>query len=235
MDTTLLTSLLDPKDGVGISFFIATMAMLASSVFFFLERDNVKGKWKTSVTVAGLITGIAAVHYFYMRDVWVATASSPTVFRYVDWLLTVPLQIVEFYLILAAIATVPVGLFWRLLVYSLVMLVGGYLGEAGMMNATVGFAIGMAGWLAIIYEIFAGEASKINADSANAACQKAFNTLKWIVTIGWAIYPIGYFLGYIAETGSDNALNLIYNYADLINKTAFGLAIWAAARQDSES
>ena len=113
MDTTLLTSLLDPKDGVGISFFIATMAMLASSVFFFLERDNVKGKWKTSVTVAGLITGIAAVHYFYMRDVWVATASSPTVFRYVDWLLTVPLQIVEFYLILAAIATVPVGLFWN--------------------------------------------------------------------------------------------------------------------------
>ena len=123
----------------------------------------------------------------------------------------------------------------ELLVYSLVMLVGGYLGEAGMMNATVGFAIGMVSWLAIIYEIFAGEASKINADSANAACQKAFNTLKWIVTIGWAIYPIGYFLGYIAETGSDNALNLIYNYADLINKTAFGLAIWAAARQDSES
>ena len=161
-----MEGILKPDDFVGISFFVATMAMMASSVFFFIERDGVVGKWKTSVTVAGLITGIAAVHYFYMRDVWVATGESPTVFRYVDWVLTVPLQIVEFYLILAAIATVPIALFWRLLVYSLIMLVFGYLGEANFIDATLGFVIGMIGWLLIIYEIFLGEASKINADSA---------------------------------------------------------------------
>ena len=230
-----MEGILKPDDFVGISFFVATMAMMASSVFFFIERDGVVGKWKTSVTVAGLITGIAAVHYFYMRDVWVATGESPTVFRYVDWVLTVPLQIVEFYLILAAIATVPIALFWRLLGYSLIMLVFGYLGEANFIDATLGFVIGMVGWLLIIYEIFLGEASKINADSANPSCQKAFNALRLIVTIGWAIYPIGYFWGYLLESANVNAVDIIYNYADLINKTAFGLVIWAAAKQDSKT
>ena len=118
-----MESVLKPDDFVGISFFVATMAMMASAVFFFFERGSVKGKWKTSLTVAGLITGVAAIHYLYMRDMWVETGQSPTVFRYIDWLITVPLQIVEFYLILAAITIVPVALFWRLLIYSLVMLV----------------------------------------------------------------------------------------------------------------
>ena len=170
-----------------------------------------------------------------MRDVWVTTGESPTVFRYVDWLLTVPLQIVEFYLILAAIAAVPIALFWRLLVYSLIMLIFGYLGEANFINTTLGFVIGMIGWLLILYEIFAGEASKINAESANPSCQKAFNALRLIVTIGWAIYPIGYIWGYLLETANVDAVNIIYNYADLINKTAFGLVIWAAAKQDSKA
>ena len=98
--------------------------------FFFIERDRVKGKWKTSLTVAGLVTGVAFWHYLYMRDVWVATGASPTVYRYIDWLITVPLQIVEFYLILAAVTTVNANLFWKLLVASLVMLIGGYAGVA---------------------------------------------------------------------------------------------------------
>ena len=93
-----------------------------------------------------MVTGIAAIHYFYMRGVWINTGDSPTVFRYVDWLLTVPLQIVEFYLILAAIAVVAVSVFWRLLIASIVMLVGGYLGEVGAIDYTVGFVVGMAGW-----------------------------------------------------------------------------------------
>ena len=84
-------------DTVGISFWLVTAAMLASTVFFFVERDQVNGKWKTSLTVAGLITGIAFWHYLYMRGVWVDTGATPTVFRYIDWLLTVPLLMVEFY------------------------------------------------------------------------------------------------------------------------------------------
>ena len=156
---------LSPDDTVGVTFWIISIAMVASTVFFLIERDRVSAKWKTSLTVVGLVTLIAAVHYFYMREVWVATGDSPTVLRYIDWLLTVPLQMIEFYLILAAVTAVSAGIFWRLLIGTLVMLIGGFAGEAGMMSAMTGFIIGMIGWLYILYEIFAGEASKANAAS----------------------------------------------------------------------
>jgi bacteriorhodopsin len=226
--------MLDPSDFVGVSFWLMSAAMLAATFFFYVERDRVVGKWKTSLTVAAMVTGIACLHYFYMRGLWVETGQSPTVFRYVDWLLTVPLQIVEFYLILAAIAVVPTILFWKLLVASVVMLVGGYLGEVGALNATVGFVIGMIGWLYIIYEIFIGQASKISNASGNEASQKAFNALRLIVTVGWAIYPIGYVFGYMLNVADPSALNLVYNLADFLNKIAFGVVIWAAATQDAE-
>jgi bacteriorhodopsin len=172
-----------------------------------------------------------------MRDVWVATGSTPTVYRYIDWLITVPLLMVEFYLILAAIAKVPVGVFWRLMIGTLVMLIGGYAGEAGYLAVMPAFIIGMVGWLYILWEIFAGEASKINAAQAPKNVQSAFNLMRWIVTIGWAIYPIGYYFGYL--TGSDpvdsmKALNIVYNLADVLNKIAFGVIIWSVAVSERE-
>ena len=226
---------LDPSDGVGISFWIISIAMVAATVFFLMESLRVKGKWRTSLVVGALVTLVAAVHYFYMRDVWVSTGASPTVFRYVDWIITVPLQMIEFYLILAACTAIAGGVFWRLFVGSLVMLIGGYLGEAGFINATLGFVIGMAGWIFILYEIFAGEASKVNAAEAPDSVKTAYNTMKWIVTIGWAIYPIGYFMGYMAGGVDDNSLNIVYNLADVVNKIAFCLAIWAAATAESDA
>lgn len=232
------SSVLRSNDFVGISFWIISMALIASTVFFFLERDRVSPKWKTSLTVSGLVTLVAAVHYFYMRDVWVSTGSTPTVFRYIDWLITVPLLMIEFYLILSAIAKVPAGVFWRLMVGTLVMLVGGYLGEAGYIGVWPGFIVGMIGWIFILYEIFAGQAGKINAQSAPPAVQSAFGTMRWIVTIGWAIYPFGYFFGYLtgnSPESSANALNIIYNAADVLNKIAFGLIIWKVAVSESEN
>ena len=220
------------SDFVGISFWLATGIMLASTVFFLIERGEVSRKWKTTLTVSALVTGIAFWHYLYMRGMWVASGSSPTVYRYVDWLITVPLQIIEFYLILSAVTKVKASLFWQLLVASLVMLVGGYLGEAGYIDRMPGFIIGMLGWAGVIYLIFAGEAAKVNTSSDNSAGQKAFNYLRLIVLVGWAIYPIGYLVGTEENSG---LLNIIYNLADLVNKTAFGLVIWSAAVSDTKS
>ena len=94
---------LKANDVVGITFWLISISMVAATVFFIVERSRVSGKWQTSLSVISLVTLIAAVHYFYMREVWVSTGESPTVFRYIDWLLTVPLQMIEFYLILAAV------------------------------------------------------------------------------------------------------------------------------------
>ena len=225
--------MLKADDLVGVSFWIISVAMVASTAFFFLEGNSVAKHWQTSVRVAGLVTLIAAVHYYYMRAVWIQTGENPNVYRYIDWLLTVPLQMVEFYLILAAVGAATAGMFWRLLIGTLVMLIAGFLGENGYINATVGFIVGMAGWIYILYEVFAGEAAQANASSNSKAQQSAYNAMKWIVSIGWSIYPIGYFLGYLAGGTDENALNAIYNLADIINKIAFGLVIWAAAKSES--
>ncbi len=226
------TILLDTDDFVGISFWVISMGMLAATAFFFMERGSVAAGWRTSLTVAGLITGIAFIHYMYMRGVWVQTGDSPTVYRYIDWLITVPLQMVEFYLILSAVRKVSGGMFWRLLIGSLVMLIGGYLGEAGYINSMLGFVIGMGGWIYVLYEIFSGEAGKVASKSGNKALTTAFSALRMIVTVGWAIYPLGYVFGYLTGGVDANSLNVIYNLADFINKIAFGLVIWAAAVSD---
>eukprot|EP00392_Amoebophrya_sp_AT5.2_P013876 g14008.t1 len=226
---------LGAHDVVGSTFYIALNAMLACTLFFFLERDSVPKQWKKSITVAMLVTGVATWNYIFMKETWVRTQNSPTVYRYTDWLITVPLQIVEFYLILAATTKVSSGLFYKLLITSVIMLVGGYLGEIGAVSVLCGFVIGMLGWLYILFEIFAGEAAATSGASTNKACQSAFNTLRLIVSVGWCIYPIGYYLVYLGPTfsyHSQSAVNIVYNLADVVNKGAFGLCIWAAAKSD---
>ena len=220
-------------DFVGLSFWLISMGMLAATAFFFMEQANVAAQWRKSVNVAGLVTGIAFIHYMYMRAVWVETGDTPTVYRYIDWLITVPLQLVEFYLILSAVRKVPSGIFWRILIGSLVMLIGGYCGEAGFINPMLGFVIGMAGWIYILYEIFSGEAGKSMAKSGNKSLVTAFSALRMIVTVGWAIYPLGYIFGYLTGGIDDAALNVIYNLADFVNKIAFGVIIWSCAVANS--
>jgi bacteriorhodopsin len=230
-ETTMLAS----DDFVGISFWLVSMGCLAATVFFFIERSSVPAGWRVSITVAGLVTGIAFIHYMYMRDVWVTTGDSPTVYRYIDWLITVPLLMLEFYFVLSAVKKVPGTIFWRLLLGSLVMLIGGYAGEAGYIPAMLGFVIGMAGWIYILYEVFSGDAGKLAAKSGNKALVTAFGAMRMIVTVGWAIYPLGYVFGYLTGGVDANSLNIIYNAADFLNKIAFGLIIWAAAMQSTSS
>ena len=232
------TQILAEDDWVGISFWIATAMMLASTVFFLVERQNVDDKWKTSMTVAALVTGVAWYHYTYMREVWAMGDGSPLVYRYIDWLITVPLQVVEFYLILAAIGVGTFVMFRNLMVASIVMLVAGFFGESGAMDsvidlsAEIWWVIGMAGWGYILYELWSGDV-KAASETGSPSVQYAFNSMRLIVTVGWAIYPLGYLMGAgtIDGMGTDD-MNILYNIADLVNKGAFGMMIWYAAKME---
>merc|ERR1740129_1777978 len=187
------------------------------------------------MNVGALVTLVAAVHYFYMREFWVVIHSSPVLYRYIDWSITVPLQMVEFYLILSAVQpSVGVGMFWRLLAGTVVMLAAGYSGEAGFVNAYVGFAVGMAGWAFILAEIFVGEAGKAaRNEGMNQYVAQSFSTMRIIVTAGWSIYPLGYYFGFLKGDVNDDILNLVYNLADFVNKIAFCLAIWSCAKSST--
>jgi len=220
--------------------------MMAASAFFFLSMNSFDRKWKTSILVSGLITFIAAVHYYYMRDYWagsltvvdgvITKSDSPTFFRYVDWILTVPLMCVEFYLILK-VAGAKKNLMWTLIGASVVMLVTGYLGEAVYPgNAALWGFISGAAYFYIVYLIMFGEAKDL-ATKAGGNVLSAHNMLVKFVLIGWAIYPVGYMVGtgegmwYEFFTGLVSAENidLIYNVGDSINKIGFGLVVYNLA------
>merc|ERR1711907_907285 len=155
----------------------------------------------------------------YMREYWVQVHKSPIVYRYVDWSITVPLQMIEFNLILkAAGKDVTAGMFWKLLLGTVVMLAFGYLGEIAVLPA----------WPA-----FAGEAGGA-AGSCSEAVATSFNNMRMIVTVGWSIYPLGYLFGYLLGAVDETFLNVIYNIADFVNKIAFVLSCWSCAKAESE-
>jgi len=236
---------LNEHDYTAVSFWIISIAMIAATVFFYAEAGTVKGHWKTSLHVGGLVTLVAGVHYMYMREYWVQTQNSPVVYRYIDWSITVPLQMIEFNLILkAAGAAIGPSGFWKLLIGTVLMLAFGYAGETqGEVNvlAWVFFLFGMLGWAFILFEIFAGGSAQAleGAGKGNKpisdAVKSSFSNMRFIVSVGWSIYPLGYLVGFLLMDGKgDDVLNVVYNIADFINKIAFVLACWSCAKSDSE-
>ena len=214
--------------------------MLAATVFFLVQHGQVDKKFKDSMLVAALITGIAAVHYYYMRDQWAEGLGSPTELRYVDWILTVPLMVVEFAL-LTGVGMAK--LFWL----SVIMLVTGYFGESGVtgvLNAELWGLISGIAYFAMAYEVGClrvfsdGAPSGAVGDalaSAKGKVPAAGKMLQWFVLVGWAIYPLGYMMGTdgwysgaVASLPLD--MDIVYNIGDAINKLGFGMAVWTAAR-----
>jgi bacteriorhodopsin len=178
-----------------------------------------------------------------MRGYNLETGESPTFFRYVDWILTVPLMCVEFYLITKK-AGAKIGLLWKLILASLVMLITGYVGETIDRSASVMWGVlSGAAYFYIVYLIWFGEVAQL-AKSAGKQVANATRILAWFVLVGWAIYPLGYILGtpgglfgiqLVSDPEAATAsMDIIYNIADVINKIGFGLVIYALSRTPEE-
>ena len=220
------------------TFWIGFAAMLGATLFFFSVMNMVDDKWKTSMLVAGLITGIAALHYYYMRGAaGVGDDGVLTAYRYVDWILTVPLMCVEFYLILAK-AGATKKLMWNLIFASTVMLVAGYIGQAGneegSNTAQIWGTVSGLAYFWVAYTVWLGDAKAL-AVKAGGKVLEAHNALCWFVLVGWAIYPIGYMVGthgwynVILDDSFPLNMEVIYNVGDAINKIGFGLVIYNLA------
>ena len=236
MYTILLDAAVASKvDLTAFTFFVGTMAMMAASVFFFFELNATSPEWRTSVLVSGLITFIAAVHYYYMRGFYLEGNGSPTFFRYVDWLLTVPLMCIEFYLITKK-AGAKQSVLWKMIFWSVVMLVTGYWGEAGLGDATIWGTISAIAYFVIVYEVWMGEVKKL-ATTAGSAVSSANSALGWFVLVGWAIYPLGYLIGtgdgqwYAGFKNLGLDMDIVYNIGDAVNKIGFGLVIYSLSRK----
>ena len=178
------------------------------------------------------LVGVGAV--YEARAAWLAAGKVPIVYHYVGWAVSMPLQVLALYFYAGREGKLGIGLFWRLVVVSILMVFVRYLGEAAYMHATLAFLIGLVFWLYILGELFFGRMDEAVRASMSDPVKRGYFWLRLIVTVGWAIYPLGNFItsfgGYV-DTG---ALSVAYNIADFLNRMAFGVAVLAAAMLDGE-
>jgi bacteriorhodopsin len=228
-----MNQLLLPYDIVGGSFWLISVGMIGATLFFFFERSKLGVRWHTPMTMIAVVCLMSSIHYFFIKNLWVVSGQAPTLLRYIDWFLNFPMQVLIFYAMLMSVTKVKQGMFWRLLVGTLVFVIAEFLGAAGYMSKTLGFIVGIVGWLYILGELYVGEAGRANARCGNEKIQMAFFANRLILTIGWAIYPIGYFIEHLGGGIDINSVNVVYNLSDFLNKIVFGMIIYKAATEDT--
>lgn len=226
-------------------FMLGFVAMAAGTFYFVLQRGDYKPEHRQLISYSATVTFIAAVMYWQMKDIvnfpgagseQLIAATMPV--RYLDWVLTTPLLLLEFGIV-AALAGAAKGITYRLVVADIVMIVTGYLGEIGVAGSAgnyVNFILSSAAWGYIIYEIW-----NLKPTKGTAEVRAALNNMKRFVIIGWAIYPIGTAVQEILELNATSVENartavlvaaIIYVIADVVNKVGYGLVAMKALKKN---
>jgi bacteriorhodopsin len=222
-------------------FMLGFVAMAAGTLYFVLERGDLKPEHRIAATYAGIITFIAAIMYWIMTDIVgffdqsAGEIGATMPYRYIDWLLTTPLLLVEFGLIVAIAGAATKGFVSRLVIADIIMIVTGYLGEVGMegeVSTIVWFVISSLAWLYIVYAVF-----QVKLDGMPAYAASAVKIMRRFVMFGWAIYPIGTATEEFmklsgADVGGAVAIAaIVYVIADVLNKVGFGMVAVNAAKK----
>ena len=225
-------------------FFVGYISMGAAFVFFMSERGNVAPEYRTTMTISALIVGIAAFHYYYMRGVYTDLGVVSVEYRYMDWIITVPLMALKFPSLVGKDAITDkkfAGLGFTGICFTgaLIMIGFGYAGEAGLMNGYLGLILGGVGWAMIIVATGTPWSSGLGVDNSKIKDELKWSAdaLRWFIVVGWVIYPIGYLFspGTDILTGNQEAMAVAYNIADIINKIGFGIVAWMGAKKATEA
>jgi bacteriorhodopsin len=230
------------------SFTIATMA--AATIFFWLGRSQVAPAYKTAMTITGLVTFIAFYHYVRIFDSWGSAFSvvdgqievTGVVFnqayRYVDWLLTVPLLLIELILVMRLSRQETVSKSITLGGAAALMIVLGYPGEtSGGIDGTrfLWGAMSMVPFLYIVYVLFSGLTKSISSQPENV---RGLVDIARYVTVGsWCFYPVVYFAPFVIPVDGGTGTAIIevgYTIADIVSKAVFGVLIFMIAVRKSE-
>ena len=225
-------------------FFIGYISMGAAFVFFMSERGNVAPQYRTTMTISALIVGIAAFHYYYMRSVYAEFEVVSIEYRYMDWIITVPLMALKFPSLIGKDAITDeniagIGFTGICFTGALVMIGFGYAGEAGLMPGVPALVLGGVGWAMIIVATGTPWTSGLGVDNDKISPELIWsaNALRWFILVGWVIYPIGYLFSPEVDLlpGNQEAMAVAYNVADIINKIGFGVVAWMGARKATEA
>lgn len=216
------------------SFSVALFGLAATAILLLIGTNWVGRSWKVPVTLCALAALVGVAAAFEGRAALGASGTVPVLYHYAGWAVSQPLQVMALYFFAAAAAPTggkPIGpgVFWRILVVAVLMVFVRYLGEAGYMNATLAFLIGLAFWLYILGELYFGRMDDAVQSAKSDASRRGYFWLRLIVTVGWAIYPLGNFLTSFIGVTDNGAISTAYNVADIANRMAFGIAVLATA------
>jgi hypothetical protein len=216
-------------DVAGATFSMVLFGMAATTVLLLLATGWVTVRWKLPLALCALVTLVGTISYFDARAVWLATQDIPIVYQYAAWIVTIPLQVVALFFFVATVQTPSTSLFWRLLVVAVATILARYMGDAGLMNPTLAFLVGIVGWLYILGECFFGQMGEIVAKSGDENLQRGYFWLRLIVTVGWAVYPLGNFVMSFGGGTDTGGFAIAYNLVDFLNRIAFGLTFLTVA------
>lgn len=216
-------------DLTAASFSVALFGLAATTVLLLMGTAWVDQKWRLSVALCAIAALIGIGSVYEAREAWLAGQNVPVVYHYVGWAVSMPLQVIALFFLVGAAGRLSAGLFWRLVIVSALMIFVRYLGEAQFMHPTLAFLIGLVFWLYLLGEFYFGQMDDVVRASTGDHLRRGYFWLRLIVTIGWAIYPLGNFLTAFAGMADDGSLSVAYNVADILNRMAFGVAVLATA------
>lgn len=222
-------------------------AMAAGTLFFWFGRSQVGYAYKTALTITGLVTAIAAYHYFRIFESWTEAyvltdgviKSSGVAFndayRYVDWLLTVPLLLIELVLVMRLSQSETVSKATSLGFAAALMIILGYPGEIAADNATRALwgTLSTIPFLYVVWQLFKGLGSAIERqpESARGLIKQA----RLLTFASWGFYPIVYMIPYTSLAGGtvETAVQIGYTIADLVAKVGVGILVYMIAVRKS--
>lgn len=223
------------------TFSVSFVGMAAGALYFILERGNLAPELRRVATLSAVIAFVACLNYFSMKGMVGNGGLAdellkfPTEYRYVDWLITTPLILAIFPTLLGP-GRETAGIMAKLMLADVLMIVMGYVGEISINSASGGtnlgwwgYILGCVAWVYIIVILY-GVVGRL-AKEMSVDVQRYINAMRLFVVIGWATYPVGFIIPLLGY-GSDFQIlrELIYNFADLINKVGFGVVAVAAAQ-----
>ena len=229
------------------SFVIASMG--AAALFFLLVRNRVAPRHRLALTLTTLVVFIALYHYLRIFDSWEAaftfTGDSYVQdgepfnegYRYVDWLLTVPLLLAELVVVLRLEASKTRSLLIRLTVAALAMIILGYPGEIADADDGIRWlwwVLAMIPFLYILYVLFVELAGSLDRQSDRVKGLVSY--LRYILLVTWSVYPIAFLVPQLVDNEATAEVwrQVGYSIADVLAKPLFGLLILAIALSKSE-
>lgn len=224
-------------------------AMAAATLFLWLSRSQVAPAYRTALTISGLVTGIAAYHYFRIFESWhqaylfkdgVVAATGVgfnDAYRYVDWLLTVPLLLIELILVMRLSRAETTSKTIRLGSAAALMIVLGYPGEIAtdLSSRALWGGLSMIPFIYIVWQLFVGLGESIKQQPP--AAQGLVRTARLVTFASWGFYPVVFAAPFFGLTGGsvETTIQVGYTIADLVAKVGLGLLIFLIAVRKSES